>query len=140
MWIIYALLSSIFASLVAILGKMGLKGIDSTLATTIRGIIMAIFLVFISLSLGKFNNLNLHSISKKDWIFITLSGIAGAISWIFYFVALKNGPASKVAAIDRTSLVFVVLLAGLFLGEGFGWKIGLGIALMICGAIFITLK
>jgi len=140
MWIIYALLSSIFASLVAILGKMGLKGIDSTLATTIRGIIMAIFLVFISLSLGKFNNLNLHSISKKDWVFITLSGIAGAISWIFYFVALKNGPASKVAAIDRTSLVFVVLLAGLFLGEGFGWKIGLGIALMICGAIFITLK
>ena len=140
MYLFYAFLSAIFAALVAIFGKLGLKGIDSTLATTIRSIIMAGFLVLVSLSLKKFEGFSGSSFSTKDWWLIVLSGVAGAISWIFYFYALKLGPASQVAAIDRTSLVFVIILAALFLGEAFGVKTALGAVLMVAGAILITLK
>lgn len=140
MWVVYAFLSATFAALVAIFGKLGLKSIDSTLATSVRAIIMAVFLFGVSISLGKFHNFNIHSFSNKDWILITLSGIAGAISWIFYFLALKYGVTSKVVAIDRLSIIFVIILAALFLGEGFGWKVAFGSALMASGAILITLK
>lgn len=140
MYLFYAFLSAIFAALVAIFGKLGLKGIDSTLATTVRSIIMAGFLVLVSLSLKKFEGFSADSFSVKDWWLISLAGISGAISWLFYFYALKLGPAGQVAAVDRTSLVFVVILAALFLGESFGIKVALGVVLMVAGAILITLK
>ncbi|MBT4121200.1 MAG: EamA family transporter [Candidatus Magasanikbacteria bacterium] len=140
MWLFYAFLASIFAALVAIFGKLGLKTIDSTLATTIRGIIMAVFLVLVSLSMRKFDGFQFNNIQTKDWILITLSGIAGALSWLFYFIALKHGDASKVVAIDRLSIVFVVILAGIFLAEGFTWKSVSGAILMAGGAILISLK
>jgi len=140
MWIFYAFLSSIFAALVAIFGKFGLKDIDSTLATTIRSIIMAGFLVITSLSLKKFHGFSLGSLSGREWVFIILAGVAGALSWLFYFVALKYGVATKVVAIDRLSIIFVVMLAALFLGEAIGWKVVLGALFMIAGAILITLK
>lgn len=139
MWLIYALLSSVTAALVAIFGKLGLKGIDSTLATTIRAIIMAGFLVITSLLLKKFEGFSLNSLGSKDWVLITLSGVAGALSWLFYFWALKYADAPKVAAIDRTSIVFVVLLAAIFLGDTLGWKSILGAAFMVLGAIMISL-
>lgn len=140
MYLFYAFLSAIFAALVAVFGKLGLKGIDSTLATTVRSIIMAGFLVLVSLWLKKFEGFSSGSFSPKDWWLIALSGVAGAISWLFYFYALKLGPAGQVAAIDRTSLVFVVILAALFLGETMGIKVALGAVLMVLGAILITLK
>ena len=140
MWLIFAFLSAITAALVAIFGKMGLKGIDSTLATTIRSIIMAAFLVLVSFSLKKFQGFSLHSFGSRDWILIILAGIAGALSWLFYFFALKTGLATKVVVIDRLSLVFVIILAAIFLGESFGWKVVLGALLMIAGAIIITLQ
>jgi len=139
-WLIFALLSSVMAALVAIFGKMGLKNIDSTLATTIRSVIMAIFLVLVSFSLKKFNGFSLKSLGSKDWFLIVLAGISGALSWLFYFFALKKGPATKVVSIDRLSLIFVIILAALFLGEHFGWKTAIGALLMVAGAIFITLK
>ncbi len=140
MWLIFAFLSSITAALVAIFGKMGLKGIDSTLATTIRSIIMAIFLILVSFSLQKFQGFSLKSFNSRDWILIVLAGISGALSWLFYFFALKNGLATKVVVIDRLSLVFVIILAAIFLGEYLGWKTIIGALLMIAGAIIITLK
>ncbi len=140
MWIIYAFFSAITAALVAIFGKLGLKNVDSTLATTIRSVIMALFLISISLALKKFQGFSLGSLSSKDWILIVLAGIAGALSWLFYFFALKIGPASQVAVIDRLSLVFVILLAALFLGESLTLKVILGMFLMVLGAILITLK
>jgi len=140
MWILYALGSAIFAAMVAVLGKIGLKDIDSTFATTIRAIIMAIFLFLVALLLGKFKGFSLASFGTKAWLFVALSGIAGALSWLFYFFALKQGFASKVAAIDRLSLVFVVMLAAIFLGETLGWKSVLGALLMVAGALLITLK
>ena len=139
MWLVYACISAFFAALVAIFGKLGLKNIDATLATTIRGIIMAAFLFAVSLSFGKFNGFSLDQLSSREWLFIALSGIAGALSWLFYFVALKGGSASGVGAIDRLSIVFIVVLAAVFLGESFGWKTALGAALVSAGAILITL-
>jgi transporter family protein len=140
MWLLFAFLSSITAALVAIFGKLGLKNIDSTLATTIRSVIMAGFLIIISLFLKKFQGFSLSVLSSKDWLLILLAGFAGALSWLFYFFALKTGFASKVVAIDRLSLVFVIILASIFLGETLGWKSVLGGLLMIFGAILISLK
>lgn len=138
MWWLYALLSAITAALVAIFGKIGLKNIDSTLATTLRSVIMAVFLLLAAAALGKFNGFRLSTLAGRDWLFIALAGIAGALSWLFYFFALKVGLVNKVVVIDRLSLVFVVFLSALFLGEAFTWKVALGAALMVGGALFIT--
>ncbi len=139
MWLFYALLSALSAALVAIFAKLGLKELDSTLAATIRGIIMASFLVVVSLFLRKFDGFSLASLNQKEWFLITLAGISGAISWLFYFVALQKGDATGVVAIDRLSIVFVVLLAAIFLSEGIGWKSLTGALLMVGGAVLIAL-
>ena len=140
MWLAYAFLSAITAAGVAIFAKLGLRGIDSTLATTIRSLIMAGFLILISLFLKKFQGFSFSSFSSRDWFLIISAGVSGALSWLFYFAALKYGLASRVAAIDRLSIIFVVLLAALFLGEALGWKTVLGALLMVAGAILISLK
>lgn len=140
MWLLYAFLSAIFAAAVAIFGKLGLKSVDSTLATTIRSIIMAIFLFLVAITLKKFDGFSFHSLNGKDWVLISLSGIAGAMSWLFYFLALKYGIAGKVVAIDRLSVIFVILLAALFLGEGLTWRSVIGAVLIAGGAYLITLK
>ncbi len=137
-WILFALLSAIFAALVAIFGKIGIKDIDSTLATTVRAVIMAGFLVITSFFLGKADLLK--TINNKALLFIALSGIAGAISWLCYFFALKTGPAPSVAALDRLSVVFVLIFAALVLGESFTLKSGIGAILLTIGAVLMTLK
>ncbi|MFA5318052.1 MAG: EamA family transporter [Patescibacteria group bacterium] len=136
-WIIFALLSAVFAALVAIFGKIGISNIDSTLATTVRSIVMASFLVLVSLALGKFKFWS--SIDNKALLFIVLAGISGAFSWLFYFFALRFGPASGVAALDRLSVVFVVIFATIFLAEKLTWSVGLGAALITAGALLMIL-
>lgn len=138
MWLILALLSALTAALVAIFGKLGLKGIDPTLATSVRAVIMALFLVAAAGVLGKFQGFSLASFSSKGWTYIILAGIAGALSWLFYFWALKIGPASAVAAIDRLSIVFVVIFAALLLGEAFTKYTGAGALLVVMGALLIA--
>lgn len=144
MWILFASLSAITAALVAIFGKLGLsQSINPTIATTVRSIIMAVFLVTtvgVLISIKKLDGFSLSAFGARDWLLIILSGVAGALSWLFYFVALKQGPASSVAAVDRLSVVFVVLLATIFLGESLGWKAFLGAGIMMLGAFLITLK
>lgn len=137
-WIIYALLSAFFAALVAIFGKIGISNVDATLATTVRSIIMAIFLLIVSFSLGKLQFIT--NFSNRALSFVILSGVSGALSWLFYFFALKNGPASGVAALDRLSVVFVLIFAILLLGEHLSWKSGLGAVLLTIGAILMSLK
>lgn len=127
------------AALVAIFGKLGLKNIDSTLATTIRSIVMAVFLIAASLSLKKWEGFSFETMLLKDWILIVLAGVAGALSWLFYFFALKSGEATKVVALDRMSLVFVAILAFLFLGENLKWQQLIGVALMVGGAIMVSI-
>lgn len=137
-WMIYALLSAVFASLVAIFGKIGIQGIDSTLATTVRSVIMAVFLLLVSVAFNKIS-FSTH-IQSKTMLFIVLSGIAGALSWLFYFVALKQGPATGVAALDRLSVVFVLIFAALFLAEKLTLKTGLGVILLTLGAVLMSIK
>ena len=138
MWIGYALLSAIFAAAVAILGKIGLKNVDSTLATTIRAVVMAIFLLGIAAVLQKFSLLK--TVGNQTLTFIIFSGVAGALSWLFYFLALKYGPATGVAALDRLSVVFVVILAAMFLGEALTLKSVSGLVLLVLGALLLVWK
>jgi transporter family protein len=138
-YIILALFSALTASLVAIFGKLGLKNVDPTIATTIRSLIMAGFLLIVSLFLKKFENFSLNLFTSKDWLLIILAGISGALSWLFYFWALKFGPVSHIAVIDRLSLVFVILLSVLILGETFNLKVFVGMILIVLGAVLIVL-
>ena len=137
LWLPLALLSAFFAALVAIFGKIGLEKVDTTLATTLRAAVMFLFLLIVALSLGKATAIG--SIQGKTALYVILSGVAGALSWLFYFWALKAGKASQVAPFDRLSVVFVLVLAAVFLGEKIGLKSGAGIVLMTAGAILIAL-
>jgi len=136
-WILYALFSAFFASLIAIFGKIGIQNIDTTLATTIRAIVMAALLFVSSLFLGKLSSL--HNINAQAFALIVFSGLAGALSWFFYFLALKNGPAVSVAALDRLSVIFVAILAFFFLKENISMQSWAGLVLIVLGAILITL-
>jgi transporter family protein len=114
-WIIYALLSAIFAGLVAIFGKIGLKGVDSGTATMIRAFVMFVFLFLVIAYQGKLVGVMDIVSGKKLMLFIVLSGVAGALSWLFYFLALQSGQVTKVASIDRLSIVFAMIFAIVFL-------------------------
>lgn len=131
-----SVLSAFFASLVAILGKVGLKNIDPTLATTIRALVMASFFVIASLLLGKFHSI--EQIQGRTLLIIIGAGIAGALSWLCYFWALKSGPTTAVAAIDRGSIVFVVILSLIFLGEALTWKTVVGALFVVIGTLFFV--
>lgn len=114
-WIIFAILSAFFASLVAIFGKIGIRGVDSNLAVAIRTLIIVIFAWGIVLLQGNFNDL--YKISTRSYFFIILSAIATGLSWLFYYKALSLGEASRVAPIDKLSVVLTIILAFIFLGE-----------------------
>ncbi|RUS47603.1 EamA family transporter [Cohnella sp. AR92] len=140
MWLVYALLSAVMAALVAIFGKIGLKGLDANAATAIRSVIMAVFLVAVVFFQGRTAQLGEILGNRRALLFIVLSGMAGALSWLFYFIALKNGKVSQVGPIDKLSVVFAVLLALVFLGEKISLVNGIGIGLIAVGAILAALN
>ncbi|MEK7201387.1 MAG: EamA family transporter [Patescibacteria group bacterium] len=140
MWVLFAAGSAVAAAAVAIFGKLGLKDVDPTLATIIRGVVMALILIAAGFLFKKFEGFSLSSFSGKAWIFILLSALAGAASWILYFVALKTGPASAVAVLDKMSVFLVILFAALFLGEALTMKSALGIILTVAGTLLILFK
>ena len=137
MWLLLAMLSAVSAAMVAIWGKMGVKDVDPAVATTVRAIVFVIILTLVTLTLGRFPQL--AQIENRTMKFLILSGVAGAASWLFYFWALKLGEVDKVATIDRLSLVFVILLAALLLGEKLTLYKIIGGVLVVGGAILITL-
>lgn len=137
MYLLFALLSAFFGGLVALFGKLGVARVDSTLATTVRAAIMFFFFLVAATVLGKWRGLS--SIDARAWQFLVFSGLAGAFSWFFYFLALKLGPASRVAALDRLSLVFAVLFAVFFLKETISFWGWIGVLLMSIGAVLLTL-
>jgi transporter family protein len=139
-WIVYALLSAICASLVAIFGKIGLQSIDANTATAIRSVVMAIFLIIVVAAQGSLNKIPEIISNKKAISFIFLSGIAGALSWLFYFLALKFGTVPKVAPIDKLSVVIAAILAVVFLREKMSMMNGTGIGLIAIGAIIVALS
>jgi transporter family protein len=135
-WLVYALLSAVFAGLVGIFGKLGVRDVDSTLATTVRAIIMALGLSLLVAVRGNFSEIK--NIDSKGWLFIVLAGVAGTASWLCYFRALQLGDAVQVAPIDKLSLVVTILLAALFLGENLTWSIGLGALLILIGSLLVV--
>jgi bacterial/archaeal transporter family protein len=134
-WIPLALLSALFAALVAVFGKVGVAKVDPTLATAVRAVIMAAVLVVFALGIGRTSHL--HELDRRALLFIVLSGLAGAASWLCYFIALRLGPAPGVAALDRLSVVFVLIFALAFLGQAFTWKAAIGALLLTVGAILL---
>jgi transporter family protein len=135
-WFIWALLSAIFAAATALLAKLGVINVDPNLATAVRTTVVVLFAWMIALSLGTHSGL-VH-IERRSWMFLIASGIATGLSWICYFRALSLGQASKVAPIDKLSVVFVILLAAPILGETITAKKILGGLLIAVGAIVLA--
>jgi transporter family protein len=136
-WKAFAFLSAFFAALTAIFGKLGVSEINSDLATFIRTlVILAVSAMLIWARHEWFSPVNL---SPKGIVFLVLSGAATGLSWLCYFRALQTGPASRVAPIDKLSVVFVVIFAVLFLGEQLTWKVGLGALFVSAGAILMAI-
>ena len=137
-WLMYALHSAGSAALVSIFGIVGLNGIDSNAATAVRSIIMAAFLVGVVAVQGNLGNLSTVFADRKALLFVALSGIAGATSWLFYFMALKVGKVSQVAPIDKLSVVMAVILAVVLFGERVSLLHGIAIALIAIGGVMLV--
>ena len=136
-WLGWALLSAIFAAATAILAKVGVAGIDSNLATAIRTTVVLVFTWTLAIAFEKHHAL--AEISRRSWIFLVLSGIATGLSWLCYFRALQLGPASKVAPIDKLSVVLVIVAAWVFLGESMTPLKMVGGGLIAAGAVVLAL-
>lgn len=137
MWMIFAILSAVFAALTTILAKIGIDGVNSNLATAIRTcvvVIMAWGMVFLTHTQS-----GLSEISKKSWIFLILSGLATGASWLCYYKALQMGEASKVVPIDKLSVVITLILAFVFLHEEFTVKSIIGCVLIAIGTLVMIL-
>ena len=136
MWILFALLSAVFAALTSIFAKIGIDGVNSNLATAVRTvvvIVMSWLIVFITN-----NQSGLAQISKKSWVFLILSGLATGASWLCYYRALQLGKATEVAAVDKLSIVFTLILAFIFLQDTFTVKSLIGCALIATGTILMV--
>jgi len=137
-WKLFALGSAFFAGLTALLGKVGVKDVNSNLATFIRTVVVIIFLSLLLSFRGEWANP--LQINKKSLIFLVLSALATGLSWVCYYRALQTGPASLVAPIDKLSVVFAVILSVIFLAERPGFYQWLGIGLITSGTLIIILK
>lgn len=137
MWMLFAVLSAVFAALTSIFAKIGIDGVNSNLATAIRTVvvvIMAWVMVFLVHAQG-----GLSAISRKSWIFLILSGLATGASWLCYYKALQMGEASKVVPIDKLSVVITILLAFVFLHEEITLKSFTGCVLITAGTLIMVL-
>ena len=135
MWWIYALLSAAFAALTAIFAKIGIKGVDSDLATAIRTVIILIIAWAIALYKGSTENMGV--LNKTYWTFLVLSGCATGLSWIFYFKALQVGNVSQVAPVDKLSVALAILLSAIFLKDPITIKSASGALLIIAGTLVL---
>ena len=137
MWLVFALLSAIFAALTSILAKVGIDGVNSNLATAIRTVVVVVMawgMVFLTNAQN-----GITEISRKSWIFLILSGLATGVSWLCYYKALQIGDASKVVPIDKLSVIITLVLAFVFLHEGFTIKSLIGCILIGIGTLIMVL-
>jgi len=136
MWFVFALLSAVFAALTSILAKVGIEGVNSNLATAIRTMVVVVLawgMVFLTDTQS-----GIFEISKKSWIFLTLSGLATGASWLCYYRALQLGEVSKVVPIDKLSVVITLVMAFVFLHEQFTIKSAIG-CLLLCAGTFVMI-
>ncbi|MBX0291268.1 EamA family transporter [Hymenobacter sp. HSC-4F20] len=137
MWWIYALLSALFAALTAILAKIGIKGVDSNLATALRTVVILVLawgIVYFRGGLAE-----VHTLTRTNLLFLGLSGLATGLSWIFYFKALQVGRVSRVAPVDKLSVALTIVLSVVFLGEKLTWQTGVGAGLIVIGTLVLIL-
>lgn len=137
MWFVFALLSAVFAALTSILAKIGIEGVNSTLATALRTVVvlgMSWVMVFVSGAQS-----GLPDIGRRSWLFLVLSGLATGASWLCYYKALQIGEASKVVPVDKLSVVFTLILAFVVLHEQFTVKSAIGAALITAGTLVMVL-
>ena len=137
MWLVFALLSAVFAALTSILAKVGIEGVNSTLATAVRTVVVVAMswgMVFLTHTQS-----GLPDISRKSWLFLILSGLATGASWLCYYRALQLGDASKVVPIDKLSVVITLVLAFVFLHEQFTVKSLLGCVLIAAGTLLMVI-
>ncbi len=132
-WLMYALISAAAAAFTAILAKIGVEGVPSTLATAVRTVVVLLFAWAMVFGLGQHQAVG--AISRRSLVFLALSGLATGVSWLAYFRALQMAPASWVAPIDKLSLPLTVLLAAVWLREPITWQVATGVALMVAGAL-----
>src|SRR3954447_22790172 len=137
MWWIFALLSALFAALTAIFAKVGIKGVDTDLATAIRTVVILVLAWAIAIFRGGIYSVKL--LSKQNLLFLALSGVATGLSWIFYFKALQLGKVSQVAPVDKMSVAIAIILSALFLGEALTAKNLIGAVLIIGGTFVLIL-
>ena len=137
MWLLFALLSAVFAALTSILAKAGISGVNSTLATAIRTVVVLVMawgMVFVTNAQS-----GIAEISRKSWLFLILSGLATGASWLCYYYALQHGEASKVVPIDKLSVVIMLILAFVFLHEKFTVYSLIGCVLIGAGTLLMVL-
>ncbi|MWV68723.1 EamA family transporter [Helicobacter saguini] len=137
MWLIFAIGSAIFAALTAILAKIGVDGVNSSLATTIRTFVVLIVSWFVVFVVGAFGEIS--EIKTKSWVFLVLSGLATGASWLCYFKALNLGEVSKVAVVDKLSVVITIIFAVIFLNESFNLKTIIATILITCGVVLMAI-
>jgi transporter family protein len=137
-WLVWALLSALFAGLTAVLAKTGMEGVNSHVATAVRTVVVLIFTWIIALGVAPVSAV--AELTRRNWTFLILSGLATGLSWLCYFRALQLGDASRVAPVDKLSVVFTILLAILFLKERLTWNQGLGAALILAGVLLTAWK
>jgi len=134
-WLYWACLSALFAGLTAVLAKVGVKDVDANVATAIRTVVILVFAWAIALAGGREA---LLTVPRKAWLFLVLSGLATGASWLCYFRALQKGEASKVAPVDKLSVVVAMALAVVFLGERLTWQHWLGGGLIVSGTLVLA--
>jgi len=137
MWLIFAFLSALFAALTAIFAKIGIKNVDTDLATAIRTVVILVLAWGIAFVRGGTSTIG--SLTKQNLIFLILSGVATALSWIFYFKALQLGKVSQVASVDKLSVALAIIFSIIFLGESLTLKTAIGAICIIAGTLVIAI-
>ncbi len=137
-WLTWALLSAVFAAATALLAKVGIDGVNSHLATAWRTTVVMVIVWGIAFVTNRPEAI--LDLPKRSWVFLVLSGIATGLSWLCYFRALQLGDVSRVAPVDKLSVVFVIVLAAFFLGEPLTWRTMVGGGLIAAGAVILAMK
>jgi transporter family protein len=137
-WFVWSLLSALFAALTAIFAKVGVEDINSNIATAIRTMVILVISWILAFAFAP--KFCLSDLSKRTWLFLVLSGVATGLSWACYFRALQLGEASRVAPVDKLSVIFAIILAGIFLHERLTWHQWLGGSLILGGAVVLAFK
>lgn len=137
MWWIYALLAAFFAALTAIFAKIGIKNVDTDLATAVRTVVVLILAWAITFFKGGINSIPM--LTKQNLVFLTFSGVATGLSWVFYFKALQLGKVSQVASVDKLSVALTIIFSVIFLGEAITLKTAIGAICIVAGTIIIVI-